>query len=184
MARTGTIARRYAEAAFELAERDGNVVTWLEQLRAIGASLEQDPALARRLEDPKVPLADRQAALSASLGSTAVPQVKNLVGLVLRRGRLDALPDIAREFGRLHNRREGIVEATATSAMALDDAEIAALRKRLEKLTSGRVELELNVDPRLLGGVQVRLGDLLIDGSVLGRLERLRSRLASGSLAR
>lgn len=182
MARTGTIARRYAEASFAIAERDGNVEEWLDQLNAVADAL-ADAQLSRRLEDPKIPLADRQAALAGSLGRGAIPQVSNLVGLVLRRGRLDALPDIAREFSRLYNRREGIVEATATSALALDDNEVAALRQRLEQITNGRVELALNVDPRLLGGVQVRLGDLLIDGSVLGRLERLRGRLASGTLA-
>jgi F-type H+-transporting ATPase subunit delta len=181
MARTGTIARRYAEASFAIAERDGNVEEWLSQLRAIGDAL-SDPSLVRRLEDPKVPLAERQKALTGSLGRDVIPQVSNLAGLVLRRGRLDQLNDIAREFGRLYNRREGIVEATATSALELDDAEVDALRQRLEQITNGRVELALSVDPRLLGGVQVRLGDLLIDGSVLGRLERLRGRLASGTL--
>jgi F-type H+-transporting ATPase subunit delta len=181
VARTGTIARRYAEAAFQLAERDGNVEQWLEQLNAIGDAL-RDPAVVRRLEDPQVALAERQATVIDSLGKNAIVQVRNLVGLVVRRGRLDAMPDIAREFGRLYNRREGIVEATATSAMELDEREVAALRARLEQFTSGKVQLDLKVDPSLLGGVQVRLGDLLIDGSVRGRLERLRGRLASGAL--
>ncbi len=108
--------------------------------------------------------------------------MSNLVGLMLRRRRLDSVPDISREFRRLHNRRAGIGEAMATSATPLDEGEIGALRTRLEQITNGQIELELRVDPTLLGGVQVRLGDLLIDGSVRGRLERLRGRLASGSL--
>jgi F-type H+-transporting ATPase subunit delta len=181
MARTGTIARRYAEAAFEIAQRDGNVEEWLHQLRAIGAAT-SDPAIVRRLEDPHVSLAERQAALTEAQGDEAIPQVVNLVGLILRRRRLEALSDIAREFGRLYNQQEGIVEATATSALQLDEREVAALRARLEQITTGKVELELHVDPSLLGGVQVRIGDLLIDGSVRGRLERLRGRLASGPL--
>jgi F-type H+-transporting ATPase subunit delta len=89
---------------------------------------------------------------------------------------------VAREFRRLYNRREGIFEATATSAAKLDDEEVNALRSRLEQMTGGKVELTFNVDPLLLGGVQVRLGDLLIDGSVRGRLERLRTKLESGVL--
>jgi len=181
MARPGTIARRYAEAVFELALRDDSVESWLEQLRALGGAL-GDPALVRRLEDPKVPVDERLLAVTRSLGDGAIPQVSNLVGLLLRRGRLDELPSIAREFGRLYNRHEGIVEVVATSAMELDEDEVAALRMRLEQITTGRVELERRVDASLLGGVQVRLGDLLIDGSVRGRIERLRARLAEGSL--
>jgi F-type H+-transporting ATPase subunit delta len=179
-ARTST-ARRYAEAAFQLAERDGNVERWLEQLRVVATAV-GDATLVRRLEDPHVPLDRRLAALNAVVGENAVPQLASLVGLVLRRRRLESVADIYREFRRQYNRKVGIVEATATSATQLDEQELSALRSRLEQMTGGRIELQTNVDPGLLGGVQVRLGDLLIDGSVRGRLERLRNRLASGAL--
>ena len=106
----------------------------------------------------------------------------NLLTLIVRRRRVESLPNIAREYPPPLQRRAGIVEATATSAAPLDDQELAALRSRLEQMTGGKVELETSVDPSLLGGIQVRLGDLLIDGSVRGRLERLRNRLASGAL--
>jgi F-type H+-transporting ATPase subunit delta len=111
-----------------------------------------------------------------------LPQVDNLIGLLLRRRRLEAIVDIAREFRRLYNMEQGIVEARATSAAKLNDEEVNALRARLEQMTGGRIELTLGVDPALLGGLQVRMGDLLIDGSVRGRLDRLRSRLESGAL--
>jgi F-type H+-transporting ATPase subunit delta len=181
MARAGTVARRYAEAAFEIALRDDTVDAWLEQLTRLGVQT-TDPSVVRTLENPNVPIESRRQALIATLGPDALPQVGNLLGLVLRRRRVDALVDMAREFRRLYNRRAGIVEATATSALPLADAEVAALRSRLEQMTQGKVELDMQVDPQLLGGVQVRIGDLLIDGSVRGRLERLRGRLASGQL--
>jgi F-type H+-transporting ATPase subunit delta len=101
---------------------------------------------------------------------------------MLRRRRLEMVGAVDREFRRLYNRREGIHEAEATSAAKLDAQEVNALRSRLEQMTGGKVELTFNVDPQLLGGVQVRLGDLLIDGSVRGRLERLRNKLESGVL--
>jgi F-type H+-transporting ATPase subunit delta len=178
--RTST-ARRYAEAIFEIAERDGTVDEWLGQVNTAAAAV-RDPGVARRLEDPQIPFEVRLDALLAPFGSAALPQMRNLLALVLRRRRVESLPSIAREFRRLYNRRAGIVEATATSAAELDDAELAALRGRLEQMTGGRIELETRVDPALLGGVQVRLGDQLIDGSVRGRLERLRNRLAAGTL--
>lgn len=183
MSRAGkTTARRYAEAAFEIAERDSNVDRWLAELERITAAL-ADPGVVRRLENPNIPFAERHAAFrSLFTDQDMLPQVWNLLGLVLRRRRLETVADIAREFRRLYNRRAGITEALATSALKLDDGEVAALRTRLEQMTGGKVDLTLSVDEKLLGGVQVRVGDLLIDGSVRGRLERLRSRLEAGTL--
>jgi F-type H+-transporting ATPase subunit delta len=183
MARTSTTtARRYAEAAFEIAQRDDTVETWLRQLERIAAAM-ADPSVIRRLEDPNFAFEDRQQAFRGLFADDEMlPQVWNLVGLVLRRRRLASVANIAREFRRLYNRRAGVTEAVATSAAELDAAEVAALRQRLEQMTGGKVDLELRVDAQLLGGIQVRLGDLLIDGSVRGRLERLRSRLESGAV--
>ena len=101
---------------------------------------------------------------------------------MLRRGRIQELPKLAAEFRRLDNERKGITHATATSASPLTKDEVAALARRLEEYTGGRVELDVQVDPSLLGGLVVRVGDRLIDGSVRSRLERLRNQLVSGAL--
>ena len=182
MARTRkSTARRYAEAAFEIAERDGNVDGWLTQLAEL-AQVVADGDIVRRLEDPQIPIEQRLEVFHAALGKAAIPQLINLVRLVLRRRRVETIGAIYREFRRLYNRRAGIVEAFAVSAAPLQSQEQDALRARLEQISGGRIELDMRVDAALLGGVQVRLGDLLIDGSVRGRLERLRNRLASGAL--
>jgi F-type H+-transporting ATPase subunit delta len=101
---------------------------------------------------------------------------------MLRRSRIDQLPRVAAEFRRLDNARQGITLATATSAAPLSPDEIQAVTGRMEQITGGRVELDVQVDPSLLGGLVVRVGDRLIDGSVRGRLERLRNQLVSGAL--
>jgi F-type H+-transporting ATPase subunit delta len=178
MARPTTSARRYAEAAFEIAERDGTVEQWLDQLTRFGAAL-ADPETVRRLEDPAVPLDTRSGAMLGALGHDALPQVRNLLLLVLRRRRLERLPRLAAEFRRLYNRRAGIVEATAISAAPLSERDVAELQARLVEIAGARVDLTLEVDPSLIGGLAVRLGDRLIDGSVRGRLERLRNRLVA-----
>lgn len=178
MARTRTSARRYAEAAFEIALRDGTVDEWLDQLQR-AAAIVAEGAQVRRLENPRVPFEVRRDALAAAIGTDVMPQMRNLIGLLMRRRRLDRLPAVAIEFRRLYNRRAGIVEATATSAVELGADELGALRERLGQLITGTIDLHTQVDPSLLGGVQVRLGDQLIDGSVRGRLERLRSQLAA-----
>ena len=115
-------------------------------------------------------------------GKAVSRPVLNLIGLMLRRGRIEQLPRVAAEFRRLDNARQGITLATATSAAPLTPDEVRALTERLEQFTGGRVELDLQVDPSLLGGLVVRVGDRLIDGSVRGRLERLRNQLVSGAL--
>jgi F-type H+-transporting ATPase subunit delta len=120
--------------------------------------------------------------VDSAIGPTVSGPVLNLVKLMLRRGRIDQLPRVSAEFRRLDNARQGIVPATATTAAPLSQDDVRALVGRLEQMTGGRIELALQVDPSLLGGLVVRVGDRLIDGSVRGRLERLRNQLVSGAL--
>ena len=181
MARRDTAARRYAEAAFEVAQRDDSVADWRRELDAAAAICE-DPAVVHALGNPAIPLEQRWNAAQKIFGTVASKPVLNLIGLMIRRGRIEQLPRIAAEFRRLDNERQGIVLAHVTSAAPLTDQETRAIVARMEQLTGGRVELDVAVDPGLLGGLVVRLGDRLIDGSVRGRLERLRTQLVSGAL--
>ncbi|MGZ3587512.1 MAG: F0F1 ATP synthase subunit delta [Candidatus Limnocylindrales bacterium] len=181
MARRTSSARRYAEAAFELAIREGDPEGWRRELEAAAERL-AEPVLARVLGNRGLPLEGRLELLTAALGTGVRRPVLNLAALLLHRGRLELLPGVAQEFGRLDRARQGITPATATSAAPLEADEVAALTERLRELTGGSIELAQRVDPALLGGVVVQLGDRLIDGSVRGRLERLRHELASGVL--
>jgi len=181
MAQRDTAARRYAEAAFEVAQRDGTVEAWRSELDAAG-EIAADDQVGRMLGNPAVALETRTEMAESILGKTVSKPVLNLIGLMLRRGRIEQLPRVAAEFRRLDNARQGITLATATSAAPLSPDEVQALTARMEQLTGGRVELDLRTDPSLLGGLVVRIGDRLIDGSVRGRLERLRNQLVSGAL--
>jgi F-type H+-transporting ATPase subunit delta len=181
MARRDTAARRYAEAAFEVGLRDGTVEAWRNELDA-AAGLVGDEGLARVLANPAIPLEDRLQVADATFGKIVDTPALNLIKLMIRRGRIEELPRIAADFRRLDNARQGITIATATSAKELDPDEVKALTQRMEQFTGGRVELDVRVDPSLLGGLVVQVGDRLIDGSVRGRLERLRQQLVSGAL--
>jgi F-type H+-transporting ATPase subunit delta len=181
MARRKSAARRYAEAAFEVAVRDDAVEAWRNELDTAAAIVEDD-RVGRALANPSVPLETRIAAADTTFGRLVGPKVMNLIGLMLRRGRIEELPRLAAEFRRLDDLRRGVTRATATSATALTPDEVSALTERLEGSVDGKVELDTNVDPSLLGGLVVRLGDRLIDGSVRSRLERLRNQLVSGAL--
>lgn len=182
MARHASSARRYAEALFQLADREGAIEPWLRQLQTTAAAL-SDERLTRALDDPAVPLDQREHAIEAATAE-APAQVRNLVLLLLRRNRLELVRQIAVEYKRLHDRREGITPALVSSAAPLDPDESAAIAEHLRQLTGGQVEIDFRVDPSLLGGVLVRLGDRLLDGTVRGRLERLRGQVASGAITR
>jgi len=181
MAIRDTAARRYAEAAFDIAVRDGTVEVWRRELD-LAASVAADERIGEALANPAIPL-DRRLEVASSVFATSLSSpVLNLIRLTIQRGRFDQLTRIAAEFRRLDNLRRNITHATATSAAPLTPAETRALTQRLEGSTGGRIELEVQVDPSLLGGLVVRVGDRLIDGSVRGRLERLRNQLVSGAL--
>jgi F-type H+-transporting ATPase subunit delta len=210
MARRTAVARRYAEAVFELARRDGTEDAWRVALDAAAEALGHADVL-RIVENPAIPLQERLAAVRAALGAEALAslvddllrgrrglagtvevvreavrkpvgdQLVNLVGMLVERRRVERLPDIAREFGRLLDEHRGVVTAVATSAAPLEAGDVEALRTRVESLTGTQVQLRTEVDPSLIGGVTVRIGDRLYDGSVRGRLERLRNQLLAGS---
>ncbi len=181
MARRDSGARRYAEAAFEVGLRDGTVDRWRSELDAAAAVIGDERAIGT-LANPAIPIDQRSRAVAALLeGSASIP-VQNLIQLLLRRGRIEELSRVVAEFRRLDDRRNGITHATATSAAPLTPDEVQALTARLEQSTGGTIVLDVQVDPSLLGGLVVRVGDRLIDGSVRGRLERLRNQLISGAL--
>ena len=181
MARRDSAARRYAEAAFQVGQRDDTLETWRSDLD-LAASVAGDDRALTVLSNPAIAVERRAEVLTELVGDRISAPAQNLVQLLLRRGRMEELPRVAAEFRRLDERRQGITRATATSAMPLTDTEVRALTARLEQMTGGRIALQTDVDEGLIGGLVVRVGDRLIDGSVRGRLERLRNQLASGAL--
>ena len=180
MARPRTAARRYAEAAFELASRDDAHDAWSEGL-ALAARFAADESVVRVVDNPSIPHADRQTAVGRLLEGRALAGVYNLARLLAQRGRFETLPAVAAEYSRLLNRRRGIVEAVVTSAQPLTAAETRAVQDRVKVMTGSDVDLRAEVDEALIGGLTVRVGDQLLDASLRGRLERLRNQLAGSA---
>lgn len=183
MARPVAAARRYAEAAFELAQRDGMLDRWRDDLD-LAADLVGRPEVSQVVDSPAVPLADRRAVLSRLLEPRLSAPAYRLVELLVVRGRVKILPRVAAEYVRLLNRHRGIVPAVVTSAAPLSAAETAAVRARIEAMAGATVELRTDVCPDLIGGLTIQVGDRLLDASVRGRLERLRDQLLSGERPR
>jgi F-type H+-transporting ATPase subunit delta len=183
MARPTTAARRYAEAAFELASRDSSHDAWARDLQLI-AEMFSDERVATVLDNPSIAAPARQQVLKELLGTRVSAPTFNLVRLLVERGRADLLPAIATEYGRLVNRHAGIVEAVVTSAAPLTTEETEALRQRIESMAGARIDLRTAVDEGLIGGLTVKVGGRLLDASVRGRLERLRDDLVAGTRIR
>jgi len=180
MARSTTAARRYAEAVLELARRDGTLDAWLVDLR-LAVGLVGAAEAATVVDNPAIAWEVRRAIITGLLGSRVGVPTRNLVLLLARRGRLAILPRVADELKRLVDRERGVVVANVTSAQPLEAADLAAIAERVRAMSGARVEVQAAVDPELIGGLTVRVGDRLIDASVRGRLARLRDSLVAGA---
>ena len=183
MARPVAAARRYAEAAFEVALADDQLDRWKADL-ATAAEILGRPDVVPTVENPAVPLAQRQRIVELLLGSRISPQALRLVSLLVERGRVGALAKVSEDYNRQLNAHRGVVEATVTSAAPLTTDETAAIRSRVEAMAGSAVELRMEVDPDLLGGLTIQIRDRLLDASIRGRLERLRDQLHAGTRTR
>lgn len=169
-------ARRYAQAAHQIAREDGTDQAWLDGLRAMSA-LFGDPAATAFFINSRVPPEQKVQLVEKALAG-ADPKVLNLALLLLRRRRTQLGPQIAAAFEELLDKDKGISHAFMTSAVPLTSEEIEDVKKKLGELTRGEVTLNTSVDETILGGLVVRIGDRLIDGSTRGRLVALKERLS------
>ena len=180
MARRTFAARRYAEAILEIARRDGTLDAWLADVRQATVVVTQ-PDVARVVESQAIAYPERRAVLTGLLGPRISRAALNMVLLLAVRGRLATLPAVSAELKRLVDRERGVLVANVTSAVVLEPTELEAIAARLRGQTDATVEIAAAVDPDLIGGLTVRVGDRLIDASVRGRLERLRDSLVAGA---
>ena len=176
MALSGSAARRYAEALLALSPNERAVAelrTSLEKLAPVF-----DRVTVAGLRDPSVPMKARIEALGSALSGEPAT-VRSLMVLLLETDRIALVPQIALAFGDLVDRREGIAKARITTAVPLKDAEQRELVNRLERESKRKLRATFAVDPTLIGGAKVQIGDHLIDSSVRAKLVALGRQLAS-----
>jgi F-type H+-transporting ATPase subunit delta len=169
-------AKRYAEAAYLIGREDGTQDRWLEGLTAM-ASLFGDPNARVFLEDSRASPADKASLVEKALGGVD-PLVLNLARLLLRRGKTELGPQIKEAFQELIDESQGISHATVTSAVPLSPEDVSAVTRRLTEIAGGSVIVNTEVDEGILGGLVVRIGDRLIDGSTKSKLVALKQQLA------
>ena len=167
-----TIARPYARAAFEEARAREQLAAWSQSLRT-AALVVKDPRVAALLGNPLVTPEELAQLVSAIAGAKLGAHGANFVHTLADNRRLAYLPEIATLFDEFKDAAEGIADVTVTSAAALDSARQQKLSAALERRLKRKVRLHCAVDPALIGGAVLRAGDLVIDGSLRTRLERI-----------
>jgi F-type H+-transporting ATPase subunit delta len=174
--RDETIARNYAEALFDLGERSGQTQRYAELMDAVAAAVETTPQVQSVLMSPRVPKAEKSRILGAALTDVPRQFVLYLQALV-KRGRQQLLREIAQEYHALLDIKFNRVRAGVTLARPADDSLKKLIQERLSQQLGKEVLATFSVDPEILGGTVVRVGERIHDGSIRRRMTRLRRQL-------
>jgi F-type H+-transporting ATPase subunit delta len=172
-----TLARPYARAAYELAQADGSLAGWSQAL-AFAAAVAKDPRVAELSTDPRVQPA-QLVALHLPNGDKADGAFGKFLGELAEKRRMTLLPEVGALYETYKREAESQLLVKVTTAMALDAAHAEQLKASLKRRFKREIELEVHVDPSLLGGVVIDTGSEVIDGSARGRLQRLASALTN-----
>jgi F-type H+-transporting ATPase subunit delta len=178
MAERATIARPYAKAAFEYA-RDANDFAGWSLALARAAEIVADPRVAALTKSPQWSAADVVGLITEVAGASLNAGMENFVRVLAENHRLLLLPEIAAHYEEFRSAVENTVDVEVVSAVKLDAAQSSKLSAALAKRLKRNVRMKNSVDATLLGGAVLRAGDLVIDGSLKGRLERLATELTS-----
>ena len=172
MSELSTLARPYAEAVFRLARGEDDLAGWSVRVQSL-ALIAADERLARLIADPAV-AAERVASLIVDVAGTDLGEHgANFVKVLAENDRLSLLPEVSRQFEMLKAKSEATLEATITSAQELTQTQVDDLVAGLKAKFNRAVNVQVTVDPELIGGAVIAIGDQVIDGSVKGRLQRM-----------
>jgi F-type H+-transporting ATPase subunit delta len=176
MAELATIARPYADALFKASTGDLRATAaWLDELATIAAN----PQLQQLAGNPGVTAAQTFDVISGVVKTPLNDAAKNFLRAIIDNGRVSVLPEIASQFNTLKNAQSGSSDATVYSAFPLDGQALADLAVSLEKRFGRKLNLKVELEPELIGGVRVVVGDEVLDTSVKARLEQMKAALVS-----
>ncbi len=176
----GAIARRYAEAIFDLALKQNTLERTLEDVKRI-AQLFSQRKLAYLLTEPKISAKRKETAIRQGLASQVLPTSLNLALLVVQRELVEVMSNLAAELQQLVLDYKNQAYANITTATPMDAKQLSVITQALERQTGKQIIVQARVDPSILGGVVARVGDQIIDGSVRSRLAALQQQLLNGA---
>lgn len=178
--RQETIARNYAETLLELARRAGDLEGWGRLIDDLAEAMQRDRTVWLFLESPRIAATEKERVLRKALSGQVPPTFLRFVQALVTHRRQMLIPEIAREYHDLVDVIEGRIHANVVVARPVDDAERDTIAGRLSAVLGKRVVPHIAVNPAILGGVVVRVGDTVFDGSVRKRLAVLRARMVTG----
>lgn len=174
------ISRRYAGALYEEAQSISELEAVDEDVKMIGESLDGAPELVRFFASPVISRQKKSSSVKALFEGRIQKLTLNFLLLMVKKGREQMFPDVVRAYQSLRNKQMGIVRVTARVARSVDAEEKESLAASLEARLGKKTDLDFQVDPSLLGGIVVRIGDTVYDGSFVNQLKSLRIRLEEG----
>jgi F-type H+-transporting ATPase subunit delta len=172
MAEISTIARPYAVAAYKLGKEQKALAKWSDML-GFATQVANDVKMRAYINDPKVVASDLQATFLKVCGDKLNENAQNLIKVLIEYGRLSILPAITAAFEELKAQDEGTLDAQIIAATKLSATETKDLVKRLEEKFGKKVEATVSVDPEIIGGIKIIVGDTVIDASVKNQLQNL-----------
>lgn len=176
MAEPLTIARPYAEAVFKLARDSNNLARWSRTLEVLEI-LVRDPQMQAAIGDPNLGAQQLESLILGVAGEAVDGAGRNFVQVLITNDRLTLMPEIRALFEESRREHEGILEARIISALPIDDRQRAELVARLEAKHGRKVSAQVEVDPKLIGGVRIVIGDKVIDATVRGKLDAMAAAL-------
>ena len=178
MAEATTIARPYAEAIYKLAIEKQSLIAWSETLRYL-AAVANDEQINALDGNPSVSVKQLSDLFISICKNKLNDESRNFVLLMIENGRVGILPQVSESFELLKAQHDGVLDAKIVSAFAMNDGQLSNLMASLEKKFKRKIEATVSVDPELIGGVKVEIGDEILDTSVRGKLEAMAIALKS-----
>jgi F-type H+-transporting ATPase subunit delta len=176
MAELITIARPYAEAAFALA-RDGTALSVWSQMLRLASSVVVDPRVAQALDNPALDTGAKESLVLSICGDKLNPEGRRFIQVLIEADRISVLPEIQAMFESLKDAADGVARATIETAFPFQGNELAELTSVLEKRFGRKIEATVSVNPALIGGVRVTVGDTVVDATIQEQLRAMAAQL-------
>jgi len=176
MAEPVTVARPYAEAAFQIARDAGSLPQWGSMLK-LASEVAADARMRSALDNPKLSAPEKESLFLSVCGEALNAEGRKFIRVLVAADRIGLLPQIRSLFEQSKDTADGVARAQITSAFPVSDTELSAMKSALEKRFGKRIEATVKVDPELIGGATIVVGDSVIDGSIRGELASMATQL-------
>ncbi|ADZ85305.1 ATP synthase F1 subunit delta [Cellulosilyticum lentocellum] len=172
------VVKRYATALFDIASSEGKMATYEEEVKVIIKVLQDEPDFMAVLENHKVTTEEKISLLETIFTGKVENSILGLLVLLVKKGRQSEMINVLEGFLERIKKESGIVKATVTSAVALKEGQVEAIKAKLEASTKSKIELETIVDEGIIAGLVIRVGDKVVDASIKGEMQALKKQLS------